>query len=326
MHQSNIISTIIIIMMLQTAAMAQIQFSGFADILFVQDLDDLSISEIQYGQFEFDLSAKIRPGITFEGALALNSETGTFEAGAGFIDITFTEGERAHVAKGTYLDHIGISIGQFDVPFGIDWQHIASPDRRFISAPLLNEKSINGWNDIGLNFHADRGPTSIMAFVVNGSKDGFAFGGRTAFRPHNIIELGASYFTQSSSNEEGAKPQVIGLDIQTVTGPLSTRAELHYSEDLFEGNFESIDAVETHHGFYGQADLDLEKMLNMPLVLLGRYDNWSTLNNSQEATRTTLGAAYTLMEGFEFRAEYLVDSVNQRQESPRLTIQTMVSF
>ena len=49
-----------------------------------------SYSKIQYGQFELGVSAPIKPGVNFEGAIALNPETGTFEAGAGFIELVFT--------------------------------------------------------------------------------------------------------------------------------------------------------------------------------------------------------------------------------------------
>ena len=323
--QPKIIS-LLTLLFLQTTLIAQPQFSGFADILLVNPLENGSTPTIQYGQFELDISANIRPGINFEGAIALNPETGTFEAGAGFVELVLSGEDGFHPAHGKHLHHIGLSIGQFDVPFGIDWQHIASPDRRLVSAPLLNEKSINGWNDIGLNLHADMGQTNITAFMVNGATDGFAVGGRAAYSPFEILEVGASYFTQTEANELGSQPQSLGADIQTVMGPLATRMELHYTADLLDGDFSSIDSSAAHHGFYLQTDLDLSHILNVPLVLIGRYDNWSTINNTEEANRVTLGAAYTITEGFEVRAEYLEDVVNGNQDSQQLVLQALVSF
>ncbi|MEA3288171.1 MAG: hypothetical protein U9Q77_12460, partial [Candidatus Marinimicrobia bacterium] len=267
MPHQRLAHTLIGLLVLQSMVFAQLQFSGFADILWVTPLNDQSTQEIQYGQFELGLSAVIRPGINFEGAIAYNPETSTFEAGAGFIEIILDGEDGVHTARGNYLDHIGLSIGQFDVPFGIDWQHIASADRRLVSTPLLNEKSINGWNDMGLNLHASRGSAHLSAFFVNGAADGFALGGRAAYSPMDALELGASYFTQTEPNEFGSQPQVFGADIQTFTGPLATRMELHYSEDLFEGDFEALDSIETHHGFYLQTDLDLSNMINLPLTL-----------------------------------------------------------
>ncbi len=326
MKYHNLIINLIGLLMLQSTVLAQLQFSGFADILLVSPLDEQLKPEIQYGQFELDLSAEIRPGINFEGAIALNPETGTFEAGAGFIEVVFTGESGLHSARGKYFDHIGLSIGQFDVPFGIDWQHIASPDRRLVTAPLLNEKSINGWNDMGLNLHIGLDQVNLTTFLVNGADDGLALGGRTAYTPFEALEVGTSYFTQTSPNELGSQPQVIGLDVQTATGPLATRMEVHYSENLLEGDFSAIDSVTDHRGFYVQTDFDLSDMLDIPLALIGRYDNWSTVGNLDQANRITLGAAYSIAEGFEVRAEYLRDVINEDPATQQVLIQTLVSF
>ncbi len=326
MRHHQLYSNIIGLLILQTIALGQLQFSGFADILLISPFDEQMNAEIQSGQFELGLSASIQPGISFEGAIAYNSETGTFEAGAGFIELVFAGEQGVHSAHGNYVNHLGLSIGQFDVPFGIDWQHIASPDRQLITAPLTNEKSINAWNDIGLNFHADFGNTRLTSFLVNGAENGYAIGGRAAYTPLDGFEIGTSYLTQTLSNNSGSKPQVLGADIQTITGPLATRMELQYSQDLLNGEFSEIDSIDTHRGFYLQADLDLSAITNIPLVLIGRYDDWSTVNNLEDATRTTIGVAYTVSEGLQFRAEYLYDIVNGEQENQQLAIQTVVSF
>lgn len=326
MRHHKLITNIIGLLILQAIALGQLQFSGFADILLISPIDEQMNAKIQSGQFELGLSASIQPGISFEGAIAYNSETGTFEAGAGFIELVFAGEQGHHSAHGNYVNHLGLSIGQFDVPFGIDWQHIASPDRQLITAPLTNEKSINAWNDVGLNFHADFGKTTLTSFLVNGAENGYAIGGRAAYAPLNGFEIGTSYLTQTSSTDLGSKPQVLGADIQTVTGPLATRAELHYSENLLNGEFSEIDSIDTHRGFYLQADLDLSTILHVPFTLIGRYDDWSTVNNLEEATRTTLGLAYALSEGLQFRAEYLNDIVNGEQENQQLAIQAVVSF
>jgi len=325
MYYRGLIANFLAILMLQSLGFGQIQFSGFADLLFVLEPESPSIPKVQYGQFELDLSATIKPGLYFEGAIALNPETGTFEAGAGFIEIVFASDKSSHAVRGKYLDHFGLSIGQFDIPFGLDWQHIASPDRRLVSPPLLNEKSINNWNDLGLNLHADLGWTNFTCFMVNGAADGSALGGRAAFTPSGIIEVGASYFRQTDANDLGSRPQVLGSDIQTVIGPLAMRLEFIYAEDFSDGDFSAIDSINTHRGFYIQSDLDLTDIINLPLDLIARYDDWSTVNNVEEATRTTLGAAYVLKEGFEVRAEYMQDIINGDPEQ-QFTIQTLVSF
>ena len=326
MQHHHLVTSIIGFFILQTITFAQIQFSGFADILLVTPLEAQSEADFQQGQIELDISATIRPGINFEGAIALNPETGTFETGAGFIEMVLTGEDGLHAARGNSFNHIGLSIGQFDVPFGIVCQHIASPDRRLVSAPLLNEKSINGWNDLGINLHADLGKFQFTSFLVNGSAEGFAIGGRSAIKPIEAFELGISYFSQTAANDLDSQPQVLGVDLQTVTGPLSTRMEVHYTEDLFEGDFGEIDSVNTHQGYYIQGDFDLSEILDIPLVLIGRYDDWSTENDAESANRITLGAAYNFYDGFELRAEYLNDTTSEEDDYNQFVIQALVSF
>jgi hypothetical protein len=181
-------------------------------------------------------------------------------------------------------------------------------------------------NDLGLNFHTDIGKATLVTFLVNGSDNGFALGGRVAYAPFDAAEMGFSYLTQTQTNEQGSKPRVVGGDLQTQTGPLATRLEIHYSQDLLDGDFSAIDSISTHHGLYLQADLDLTDILKLPLVLIGRYDDWSTVNNIDEAQRTTVGLAYSMTEELEFRAEYLSDFANGDQDNHQLSIQTVVSF
>ncbi len=326
MHNHSLTLIIRILAILPTVVLAQFQFSGFADILLINYLNHPPNPEVQYGQFELDLTTIIKPGVNFEGAIAYNSETETFEVGAGFIELIFTGSDGSHHARGEYIDHMGLSIGRFDVPFGIDWQYIASPDRRLVSAPLLNEKSINSWNDMGLNFHVVLGQVHLTSFLVNGASRGFAAGGRIACSPSKMLQLGTSYFAQTKSTEFGNRPQVFGADIQTFTGPLTTRMEVHYSQDIFEGNFNIADSVDAHQGFYIQSNLDLTNIFSYPIVLIGRYDDWSTTTINQKSCRMTLGAAYIVNDALEIRVEYLEDTEDDKQTRQQLAIQSVINF
>ncbi len=300
---------------INTVLAEPLEFSGFADFLLTQPLNDDSTTEVEYGQFEVDLSAMISSRVTFEGAIALNPETGGFEVGAGFLDIRLGENE-----------NFGLALGQFDVPFGLDWQHIASPDRRLVTAPLMNEKSINGWNDMGVNLTGDLWGVQANGFLANGADAGFALGGRLALSPLDALEIGSSYFTHATENESGSRPTVFGVDIQTITGPLSTRSEFQSSMDLVDGDFEAITGIPDHQGFYTQADLDLVDMLNRPLVFIARYGSWSAENSNSRTNRYTLGFTYTLTESFELRAQYLNEVTDGESENSNLTVQTVVSF
>ena len=321
MRYIHIIAISSLFLILQRTALGQIKFSGFADILFHS-----SESRFQIGQMELDITSELHPAISFEGALALNPDTYCFEAGTGFIELTFPEEKGQHSARGAFFNHTGLSLGLFDVPFGLDWQHIASPDRRLVTPPLLNEKSINGWNDMGANFHTDIGITNLVIFIVNGAAEGYSIGGRIACTPSQALGVGLSLSTQTEANDVGSKPQIIGGDLEGTIGSLSTRMEVQYVDGLREGDFAAIDSLNTHRGFYVQTDLDLTAILKHPLALIGRYGDWSTVNNSEEARRATFGVAYTPIPGFEVRAEFLMNTINEKQHDQRFVVQTLVIF
>ncbi len=305
----------LLILSLFSIATAQVELSGFADFQLVQPMVENSNPSFQNGQFEVGLSAGVTSSINFEGAIAYNPDTGGFEAGAAFIEATLND------KRG-----LGLVMGQFDVPFGLDWQHIAAPDRRLITSPLLNEKSVNGWNDFGVNLYGEFLGTTITTFVVNGASDGFAGGGRFGFPILDVLEIGASIFAQTSENNSGSRPRVLGGDFQTATGPFSTRTEVQYMEDFQDGDFEYINHIPAHRGFYSQADLDLDGMMHLPLIIVGRYGQWSTVNNNNQASRVTLGIVYSVSEVFEFRTEFLTDTVDDEDEYRHLVLQTVVSF
>ena len=307
------LSCILFLLLFSSPGFGQIEWSGFADILHQTDLEEGGAG-FSYGQFEIDASAEILPGLVFEGAVALNPETGGLEAGAGFLDMTI------HEELG-----LGLMCGQFDVPFGLDWEHIASPDRLLITAPMLNEMTINSWNDVGLNLYGGSDLLSLTAFMVNGADDGFALGCRLGVTPVELIGLGVSFYSQTAENDAASRPQVLGVDLQSSLGPVAFRGEYHQADDLFEGDFGAIDGIETHAGFYGQADLDLSSFVNLPLTAIGRFDDWSTDSGSSDGSKMTLGLAYEVAESFGLRSEYHAVDLDGVQ-SKQLIFQALVSF
>lgn len=319
----TITKIVLAIMLGHLTLMAQIELSGFADILYTQDLSDGGTGHFGYGQFEVDLSGVVMKGVTFEGAAAYNADAGAFEAGAGFLDIHLMGSEADHPARGGVIQHSGLMLGQFDVPFGLDYLRIPSPDRRLISGPLLNQKTIDGWNDVGLNLYGELSFGSFNLFAVNGAQDGIALGGRLAVPLGDMVEFGASYATQTAENDSEANPALLGADILVTSGPAQLTFEFQQATAVLEGDFDSYGDTEQHSGYYAELDLDLAGLINVPFFVVGRFGSWE--KDNETAQRVTLGLGHQFSDSFEFRAEYLSDSIDDNT-SNQLALQTVVSF
>ena len=304
--------------------LAQIEYAGFADILYTSELGDDGSAGFSYGQFELDLSGTVTSNVTFEGAIAYNAEDGVFEAGAGFLDIHIKDSDEDHPARGGFIKHTGLMIGQFDVPFGIDYLNIPSPDRLLVNGTLMNQKTIDGWNDVGLNLYGELSVVNFNLFAVNGASDGIAAGGRLGFPVGGLMELGASYTMQTAENETGAVPNIFGLDFQSAFGPVNARVEYQMAKAVEDGDFDTLTEDDEHSGYYAQFDLDLDEMTGMPLFLVGRYGGWEKADDA--SSRITAGVGYKFSDGFQCRAEFLSNTINDDDPENQLTIQTVVSF
>lgn len=295
----------ILIMIISGICLGQVEFTGFTDILYVQD------QGFGYGQFEVDLAVPLAEGVTVDAALAFD---GTYVGmGAGFITFeTF----------GSY----GLMVGQFDVPLGIDYLAIPSPDRKLVTPPLLNEKTINAWNDVGLNLTGEAEKFNLNLFAVNGFCGEMAFGGRFGFKALEALEVGASYANDNSD------ATFMGVDLLGTFGFLETKLEYQMSDGFFEGDNDPLTEDRGHSGFYVQLCSELEDMLGLPVFGVARFGSWSAdgdhdaSGEADSASRITLGAGYRLADGVEFRIEYLSDTVDEGDSESALTLQAVVGF
>jgi hypothetical protein len=62
----------------------------------------------------------------------------------------------------------GVKVGQFDVPFGIEWRDYSSIDRRTVSLPLIVTTTHRGWNDLGVLYYGETQWANWAVFAVNG--------------------------------------------------------------------------------------------------------------------------------------------------------------
>lgn len=301
-------------------ASAQIEWSGFFDIQYAHTASDTVSDDFTYGQFEVDLSMPLTNRISAEAAMAWGD--GSFELGSGFIDIHLQTAEEEHPPRGTYLSHSGFIVGQFDVPFGIDYRVIPSPDRKLVSPPLVNQRTIDSWDDMGVQIYGVGPLGNFVLFGVNGFSEGQAYGGRIGITPVKGVEAGVSYALDRTM-EGHTEVTVLGVDGAISMAPVEVKGEFTAMEE------EKTVAPKKHAGFYVQASYDLH-----PIFAVGRYGRWTPKfdedgdgQNDPALTRITLGAGYRIVEQVEVRVEHQINKEERDEEkNDQTTVQWVVSF
>jgi len=300
----------------------QITWSGFADVLYTRQLSDTANGNFGYGQFEIDFSAVVLPNVNFIGAISYSAGSGHFIMGAGFLDISLNGS--APDGKGA-VKHTGVMLGRFDVPFGIDYTRIPSPNRRLVSIPLLTQKTVNCWNDIGLNLYGELALFNYNFFIVNGAENGSAMGSRITIPLGESMEFGGSFAMQTAKNDANAIPKIYGVDFQSTLGPVKLSFEYQQAAALLEGDFNLETEDCQHNGYYGEVDWDVTSFSGLPIFLIGRYGAWE-MDNDDQVSQIAAGMGYKFGKGFEMRAEYLSDQVQHYNPENHLTMQAVVSF
>ena len=311
---NNLIGFILLLFSGNTAILAQcgLTISGFADFRYSMPNSDEESSGYDVGQIEIDLATGIGKFTNVEAALAYDPDTEAFGSGAFIIDFHLFGSAGDHLRSVEGLNHSGVLIGQFDVPFGIDWQVYPSIDRKLVSGPLVVENTHDSWNDIGVQAYVEQPLYNFVAYSTNGfgyeyeDSNGTpmkvemksALGGRFGFKPYDMLEIGGSYAT--FRNKDG-KPDM------TMTG---VDFQFNYESLALKGEYIShVQGLETksvsHSGYYAQAAYDFGKFF-----LVGRQGLFSSDIDSKNLTRTSVGAGWVFTEGAEIRIEQQLNSEN----------------
>ncbi len=309
---------------------AQIELSGFFDILYQRDISNRDNIGFNYGQFEVDISSPISKYIHIESALVYNPNTQTIEMGAGFIDFHLLGKNDGHPIRGKFLTHSGILLGRFDIPFGIDYLSIPSPEREVVTIPLVNEMTINSWNDFGLNFYGADENFNIVLFTANGFNGGVAFGGRTGILMIPNTEFGFSYMADIE-NPAQVHNRVLGMDFQSRLGSNKIKFEYYFSNGVYMGKQDEDHTNNRKHGgYYVQYLKDFENWLKMPFFSVIRYGEWSAEfdadDNANYRNRKTLGIGYRVSESVEFKLEHCLNQIGKENRHDQFTLQTVISF
>ncbi len=301
-----------------------LEINGFADFYFeMEDDGEESVSSFKLGQVEIDLARELNDWIAFEAALAFNDEE--FEMGSMLINFHLMKNDKVNV---------GLSAGQMDVPFGIDWHVYPSIDRKLVSAPLVVEEIHDSWNGLGVVLNIENQLMNLAIYSTNGFEYRGrrpprlewvniemerAYGGRIGFTPLEIIEIGGSYAVQMRAEDSKVDMGIVGLDVQAHFGALDLKGEYIYREEELARGANMPD----YRGFYGQATYSIEKWF-----VVGRYGTLrheSGFIGLEEKERLTFGIGRVLAENAELRLEYQSESIDDEDFS-RIFLQAVIAF
>ena len=142
-----------------------LEVSGFFDGVYQADLNDSRRNDAALNQIELDL---LRPlGKRAEAALSLCYDE-EFYVGAATMSYAMYLAEETEKDGGPLISEWVATAGQFDVPFGLDYEMYCSIDRPTITSPAVVEATHDSWNDLGFLTSLNARLGRLDAFVVKG--------------------------------------------------------------------------------------------------------------------------------------------------------------
>ncbi len=287
--------------------------SGFGDFYFVTPQDSGISGPFQIGQAEVDLSAELGRSVDVNAAIAYDPSSQSFQLGAFFADLHLFGSSGSHFTPVKGIDHSGIIVGKFDVPFGIDWHVYASVDRKLVSRPLMVEMTHGGWNDYGAQIYVATHGIEATVYGTNGfayraldliasdendsvevvMKD--AVGTHISIKPLPELEIGSSY-AGFFNRQDRFDMSLWGTDLQLELGNFAFRGEfVQHSIRLAEG------LPGRNRGVYGEAEYDFGAFF-----LVDRFDRFWPADHKPSVSRASLGAGARILTGYELRGEYQI--------------------
>ncbi|MFC1563503.1 hypothetical protein ACFL6G_01145 [candidate division KSB1 bacterium] len=299
------------------SSLAPLEITGFADYYTIRGVERTEESSYQFGQVEVDLETNIDEKVVIGAAIAFDPGSETFGMGAFTVDFRLFGNEEGHFRTGSDVNTSGIMIGQFDVPFGLDWQVYPSIDRKLVTGPVAVENLHDYWNDYGFQAYID---TRYFNAVVYGT-NGFGYddvdlnlsmGGRFGFRPHESLEIGSSYASFMNENNK-SDMSLLGFDAQFSYDAFSFKSEYITRKNGLLGGH-----TLTSTGYYAQGLYDFGKYF-----IVSRYGRFDPDKDGNDYfTRLSAGGGYVILDGCELRLEYQVNNM----EDNRMYMQLAVGF
>ncbi len=317
--------------LITTTINAQIDISGFFDVAGVANFLNSKQNKFLINQFELDFSYTHKSHFSVGSAAAFNNETQNMELAMAFIHYAFDDGPGKHPRREETYDHSAFLIGKFDMPFGIDYLSYASVDRPTFTQPLVIEKTIAGWNDIGIDFHLFANKFKFDVWAVNGFNEGIGLGGNIRYSLFPFLEIGTSH-SSDVANFKSINDWLSGVDIYIKTDIFKVKSEFLWMKGVYEGLPDSVLNNNMHHGGYVQVLTELEEWTSLPLFITLRVGGWQCTENDVEQEyddaqqRYTATVGYGLHQNLSIRLEV---SANIYENAPTETLgllQIVVSF
>lgn len=152
----------------QTVNGPSIDVSGHLDVRAVQGNTSVKNNDFQIGQFVIDLSSRVNEQVTATMEIAYADEARDVVVDEAYADWTLFRWNGYSRLDPIGVTRTGFIVGQFDVPFGLDWRVYSSIDRHLVSVPLVIAETHQGWNDLGVQFYTHLSWANVSVYAVNG--------------------------------------------------------------------------------------------------------------------------------------------------------------
>lgn len=288
-----------------------VEIFAFGD--FMYRIEEDAPDNFAIGQLELDITQDLIEQLTITAAIAYDGESESIGVGAFTIDGRILGEDETYLRKSSHISSFGIILGQFDVPFGIDYLEYASIDRRLVTGPIAVDGTHAGWNDLGGQLYLILPRMNAVLYGVNGygydtvetdpagnelvleHPTSMALGGRLGLLPIRQIELGGSLATFLAS--DATLTQLLaGGDLSLQVAGLGVKGEYIYMAQGME-----TDNRMTTHGAYGGALYDFS-----PVFVTARYAMLWPDGESNEK-QLSIGTGIKVFENAEIRFEYTTD-------------------
>lgn len=322
---------VLFLLLINNVMLAQVEVSGFFDAINSYDINNSLTNGFDINQFEIDFEYIYNDKISMGGAVAYNNETGNMQLAVANIHYNLVGREDYHRRYTETFKHLAINIGQNDVVFGLDYLSLPSPDRTVISQPIIVEKTIGGWNDIGVNLHGIMSVFSFDLNVVNGFNDGINLGGKISVSPFSGFSVGVSHASDFASMDD-RNNWVTGTDILWKNSSFEIKSEYLIATGLMDGEQDTLGTDQSSDGFYVQGIMQTDEFIDLPFFVTLRFGQWNLdgdrnlngINDTQD--RISFGVGYQIMESFSLRSEYLYDKFDNDETDQTIAVQAVVSF